>query len=147
MAKQSPIATKITPPEAPDVSPHFDDVAAPSSSNDQETIWMRYRFALLLAGSIVASLILTVISMTIYTQSGAAQLDLSRPGYRSVSDKVEKEDTVSTFSPTGSVDKDVIKDFINLYKTQADKTKAIDAFNGDPLNPEVLEFGSGTGGE
>jgi hypothetical protein len=31
---------------------------------------------------------------------------------------------------------------MKLYDTQAAKAKAVDAFNGDPLNPEVLEFGT-----
>lgn len=111
---------------------------------DESTIWMRHRFALLLVSSILITLVLTVISMVIYTQSGAAQLDLSRPGYRSVSSQVEKDNTVDSFSATGSVNKDTINQFIDLYKTQAEKTKSVDAFNGDPLNPEVLEFGSPT---
>ena len=33
-----------------------------------------------------------------------------------------------------------IDEFIFLYDEQAEKAKAVDAFNGDPLNPEVLEF-------
>lgn len=110
-------------------------------AEEAETIWMRYRFALLLAASVLTTLVLTVVSMIIYTQSGAAQLDLSRPGYRSVSNKVEKGDSMTTFSPTGTVNKDVINDFITQYEAQAEKTKSVDAFNGDPLNPEVLEFG------
>ena len=42
----------------------------------------------------------------------------------------------------GSVNKETIEEFMKLYDTQAAKAKAVDAFNGDPLNPEVLEFGT-----
>lgn len=105
------------------------------------TFWDRHRLSLLLIITVVIAIIMTVVSVTIYNISGAAQLDLSRPGYRSVSDKVEKNDSIDTYSASGPVNKDTIKEFMKLYDEQASKAKAVDAFNGDPLNPEVLEFG------
>jgi hypothetical protein len=85
---------------------------------------------------------MTTISVIIYNTSGAAQLDLSRPGYQSVSDKVEVTDNIDTYSASGPVNKDSINAFMKLYDEQASKAKKVDAFNGDPLNPEVLEFGT-----
>lgn len=76
--------------------------------------------------------------MVIYTQSGAAQLDLSRPGYKSVSNQVQVEDSTSTFSASGPVDKETFEEFLKLYDEQSEKAKSVDAFNGDPLNPEVV---------
>lgn len=84
---------------------------------------------------------MTSVSVIIYNSTGAAQLDLSRPGYRSVSGKVEKTDAIDTYSSSGPVNKDTVTEFMKLYDAQAQKAKAVDAFNGDPLNPEVLEFG------
>ena len=76
--------------------------------------------------------------MVIYSQSGAAQLDLSRPGYKSVSNQVQIDDTTSVFQASGPVDKSVIEEFTKMYDEQSRKAKSVDAFNGDPLNPEVL---------
>lgn len=115
------------------------------AADEQLSFWARHRFVVLLAGATLIALVLTTISITIYYRSGAAQLDLSRPGYRSVSDKVEKDTTDDSFSASGAVTKDVIEEFIKLYDAQAAKAKGVDAFNGDPLNPEVLEFGSAAG--
>ncbi len=109
--------------------------------DEDMTFWDKHRFSLLLILTVLIALALTVISMIAYNVSGTAQLDLSRPGYRSVSDKVDKTDSITEYSAFGTVDKDSINEFTKLYDTQASKAKAVDAFNGDPLNPEVLEFG------
>lgn len=97
-----------------------------------------HRFVLLLAIAVVISIGLTIVSMTLYAVSGTAQLDLSRPGYQSVSNKVDKETKIDTYSASGSVNKDTIQEFMKLYDEQSKKAKAVDAFNGDPLNPELL---------
>lgn len=110
-----------------------------SARNDAElSFWDKHRLTLLLILTVIIAIILTVVSMTLYNISGAAQLDLSRPGYQSVSDKVDKETKIDGFDATGSVDRETIKNFIKLYDQQAEKAKAVDAFNGDPLNPELL---------
>lgn len=114
-------------------------------SDKDLSFWDRHRLSLLLIITVAIAITLTIISVAIYNSSGAAQLDLSRPGYRSVSSKVEKTDDIDTYSATGQVNKDTIEQFVKLYDAQAAKAKAIDAFNGDPLNPDVLEFGSQAG--
>lgn len=118
--------------------------AAPKALNgeDQQKFWGQHRFSLLLIITVLIAITLTVVSMTIYNSSGAAQLDLSRPGYRSVSDKIDTKDTIDGYSSTGAVNKDTIKDFMKQYDDQATKAKGVDAFSGDPLNPDVLEFGT-----
>ena len=112
------------------------------TGEDDSAFWGRHRLALLLVGTVLTALILTVVSMIIYNSSGAAQLDLSRPGYRSVSSQIDSTDEIDGFSASGPIDKQTIQDFMSLYDKQAAKAKAVDAFNGDPLNPDVLEFGS-----
>jgi len=116
----------------------------PEETHQEQTaqgFWAHHRLIMLLIGTISMALVLTCVSVIIYTTSGAAQLDLSRPGYRSVSDQVITEDTIDTYSASGAINEQAIKEFIELYDEQAEKGKAVDAFNGDPLNPEVLEFG------
>lgn len=102
------------------------------------TFWQEHRLSLLLILTVLVALVLTVVSMTIYSISGAAQLDLSRPGLQSVSDKVDTDTKIDTYSSSGPVNTETIKEFMSLYDKQAEKAKAVDAFNGDPLNPELL---------
>ena len=116
----------------------------PVSHDEQLTFWEEHRFIMLIAGTIIISLILVSVSIYIYKVSGSAQLDLSRPGYKSVSDKVDRTDPVTEYSAFGSVTKSTVNDFTELYDKRAEKAKAVDAFNGDPLNPEVLEFSEPT---
>jgi len=122
----------------------MDDNTTPTINEEELAFWGRHRLALLLAGTIIIALTLTVISIAIYNSSGAAQLDLSRPGYRSVSSQAKPDDGIDSFASSGAVDESTIREFMNLYDKQAEKAKAVDAFNGDPLNPEVLEFGTPT---
>ena len=106
------------------------------------SFWDQHRYMLLIIATIVTSIVLVIISMTIYNVSGAAQLDLSRPDYRSVSSKVDRTDEIDDYNASGPINKTTVDEFTKLYDAQAAKAKAVDAFNGDPLNPEVLEFGS-----
>ena len=110
--------------------------------DDEPTFWDRHRLSLLLILTVSIATIMTIVSVIIYNSTGAAQLDLSRPGYRSVSGQVEKTDAIDTYSSSGAINKETIEEFMKLYDAQASKAKAVDAFNGDPLNPEVLEFGT-----
>lgn len=74
-----------------------------------------------------------------YNGSGAAQLDLSRPGYISVrSQATNNSDDFGIYSSTGAMSKDVIVEFKTLYDSQAQKIKIVDAFGGDPLSPDAL---------
>ena len=101
----------------------------------------QHRFLILIVGTIMISIVMVIASLMIYNLSGSAQLDLSRPGYQEVSNKVDRTDEITNYSAFGPVNKAVVKEFTDLYDVQAEKAKAVDAFNGDPLNPEVLEFG------
>lgn len=116
------------------------DLRAELANEAPQGFWVRHRFLLLIIATIVISLILVSISLAAYNISGTAQLDLSRPGYQSVSDQVQRNDTIDGYSAFGDVNLETIDEFTELYDQQAEKAKAVDAFNGDPLNPEVLEF-------
>jgi len=105
-----------------------------------ESFWAKHRLSLLLVITVVIAITLTVVSMVAYNVSGTAQLDLSRPGYSSVSDKVDRTDKITEYNGNGPITKESINEFNKFYDDQAKKAKAVDAFNGDPLNPEVLEF-------
>lgn len=103
------------------------------------TFWSKHRFMLLIIGAIFISLSLVAISMSLYINSGAAQLDLSRPGYEDVQDQVEPEDeALVNYPTTGPINKDTVKDFTELYDEQLEKAKSIEAFGGDPLSSAAL---------
>lgn len=113
-------------------------------AEEQLSFWDEHRFMLLIVGTLIIAIVLVSVSIFIYKVSGSAQLDLSRPGYQSVSDKVDRTDPVTDYSAFGPVNKNTVNDFTKIYDAQAIKAKAVDAFNGDPLNPDVLESGDPT---
>jgi hypothetical protein len=77
--------------------------------------------------------------MQIYNISGTAQLDLSRPGYISVRSQVDSSDgDFQTYPSNGTINKNIINDFKDLYNKQAKKIKAVDAFGGSPLTSTAL---------
>jgi len=79
--------------------------------------------------------------MALYTSSGAAQLDLSRPGYSAVTSQAVKNDNdFENYANYGDLDKNSINEFRALYSRQSTKAKAVDAFSGDPLDPNALEL-------
>ena len=120
-----------------------DPLAGLRPDRDESTpvgFWAEHRFLLLIMMTLVISFMLVCVSLYMYTASGAIQLDLSRPGYQSVSNQVERESPITGFSASGSVTLETIDEFIELYDTQSEKAQAVDAYNGDPLNPELLEF-------
>jgi hypothetical protein len=97
------------------------------------------RLMILIIVTILIALIFVGISLALYVSSGASQLDLSRPGYDSVSDQtVSKEDDIYEYSSVGPINKDSLEEFRALYQKQSDKIKTIDAFSGDPLSETAL---------
>jgi len=102
----------------------------------------RHKFATMLGMSVFATSLLVFISMSMYNSSGAAQLDLSRPGYISVRNKAVKNDEdFQGFSSIGDINQKTISEFQALFTKQANKIKSVDAFGGDPLSPESLGIG------
>ena len=65
------------------------------------------RFVILIIASILISLVLVMIALGLYARSGAAQVDLSRPGYSEVRKQVSEDDQeFKAFPGTGPIDKD-----------------------------------------
>lgn len=113
------------------------------STIDNRTFRDKHSFLLFITISILISCFVVFVSMTLYNGSGAAQLDLSRPGYVSVrSQAVTNDGDFKDYPSTGGISKDVINDFISLYTKQAQKVKAVDAFGGSPLDPDGLGIGA-----
>ncbi len=105
------------------------------------SFWAQRRYLLLIAISVAIAMFLVSVSMALYNSSGAAQLDLSRPGYSAVTSQAIKNDSnFANYPDTGTLDKASIDEFRALYDAQAAKAKAVDAFSGDPLSPTALEI-------
>lgn len=116
-----------------------------ASQTSELSFWNQHRFLLLIALTIVVALGLVTVSLVMYNLSGAAQLDLSRPGFQSVASEADKDSTFfKDYSANGVVNRQTIQEFQDLYNAQASTVTAVDAFGSDPLNPDTLEFGSVT---
>lgn len=100
----------------------------------------QHRLILMVAGAIAISLFLTGVSMALYAASGAAQLDLSRPGYKSVQSKANSFERFDGFSGTGPIDTKTLNEFKNLYDKQAKEASGLDAFGGEVLSDGVLRL-------
>ncbi len=103
-----------------------------------------HRLMLLVVGAIIVSLFLVAVSMALYVQSGAAQLDLSRPGYKSVQDKAQPFDNFQGFSSDGPINSSTLKDFKQLYNKQAMQASGPDAFGSDALSNQSLRIDEST---
>ena len=99
--------------------------------------WHKNQLVVFVSGSIVVALILVVVSMALYASSGAAQLDLSRPGYQSVQDKVDRTDTFQSFSANGPVNSDDLDEFEELYIDQTRTVKTTQVFSGSALGEKT----------
>lgn len=111
--------------------------------NEVEELTFRDRhcFSLMIVFAILMVILLVSVSMTLYYRSGAAQLDLSRPGYKSIRTQVDNYGSdFNNFAATGDINQTVITQFKEFYSEQAQKIKAANAFSGDPLDPSALDL-------
>lgn len=102
--------------------------------------WEKHRFLVMVGATITIALTLVVASMWLYHSSGAAQLDLSRPGYVSVREKVESASDFKDFPSTGAIDEAALRQFQTLYDDQAKKATAVDSFGGTVMSDESLSI-------
>lgn len=103
-----------------------------------ERVWYRTQLVVFICGSVAIAVVLVLVSMALYASSGAAQLDLSRPGYQSVQSKVEQTDNFKSFPATGDVDQKTLDQFKKLFDEQVKQVTAVDAFNVNVLNEQSL---------
>lgn len=101
---------------------------------------MRYKLPTFLIAVISLAFILVSISMSIYYSSGAFQLDLSRPEYKSVRSQIAKDSklTDKQFDTQGEISERVLDQFLDMYKEKSDKLIEAKAFSSDVLNDEQL---------
>jgi hypothetical protein len=81
---------------------------------------------------------LLAISFGLYKSSGAAQLDLSRPGYMQTKTSSEEANQHKDFSATGEINSEVVKEFKALYDEQVEDINQVDAFRSEALSDGAL---------
>lgn len=100
--------------------------------------WAKYRFIVLITASIIIALTLVSISMSLYSSSGTAQLDLSRPGYKTVRDQVQPDDDFSAFSASGSINATELDKFKKIYDAKLKDATSVEVFTSDVLSDQAL---------
>ena len=102
----------------------------------------KHKFVLLVVITIAVSLLLVIVSLWFYNTSGAAQLDLSRPGYESAREQAVTHTNFESFSSTGTLDREALAKFGQLYDDQMKEAKAVEAFGGDVMSDTALDIGA-----
>lgn len=102
--------------------------------------WAKHRFIIMIVAVIVVSFVLVGSSLALYASSGAAQLDLSRPGYQAVRDKVTPTDKFDSYPSTGELDKKSLEEFRTLFNKQANQVIGVDSFGGDVMSDASLQI-------
>lgn len=99
----------------------------------------RRRLPIFLVSAVFVAAVLVIISVSVYYQSGAYQLDLSRPEYKAVRSQIEPDRKVAdVFEAQGSVDVETLERFLDIYQGEADKALRADAYATDVLSNEQL---------
>ncbi len=107
------------------------------------TPWSQHRFLIMIASAVAISLFLVGIGLALYSSSGAAQLDLSRPGYATVrSEATKAADKYEGFSANGPIDKEALEQFRKLFDEQSSSATNFDAFANDVLSDSALKIDS-----
>jgi len=108
--------------------------------SESMTVWQRHRFFVLVAGVIVISCVMVVIGMYIYNTSGAAQVDLSRPGYQSVQREASRDSVDDSFPATGKLDENAFNSFDSMYSDHARQVVGVDSFDPKALDTNTLQL-------
>jgi len=92
--------------------------------------------------TIILAFMLVTLSLWLYNASGAAQLDLSRPGYKSVRSQAKQTNDFTGFSSSGEITKEVLEEFRKMYNEQMKEATAIESFGGNVMSDEALGVGA-----
>lgn len=98
------------------------------------------KLAVALGLSIGIALLLTVVSVTIYSLSGFSKLDLSRPGYEREREEVRKTETPKTYDTTSPVTRSALDEFLRQYDQRAQDLKEYGDFRDQALDDASLEL-------
>lgn len=90
-------------------------------------------------GTVIFALAVTIISVTIYHNSGDIYLDRSRPGFLPEDDEASEEETVYKFPETGQLTSEILDEFTEHYSEELKTLDTYqDAFSAAALSDENL---------
>jgi len=112
----------------------------PVTSDHAPDRWARHRFMMLVSITILISLFLVSVALALYASSGAAQLDLTRPGYQSIRNQAGHSTSFTGFSASGPLNKETVGEFRTLYDKQAEKATNVDSFAGAAMEEQTLSI-------
>jgi len=104
------------------------------------TRWQRHRFLVMIAGAIVVACFLVSVALGLYNSSGAAQVDLSRPGYEAIRNQANQDQSSKSFDATGTLDDATFKSFQDLYNARAAKVVDVASFDDAALSEDSLQL-------
>lgn len=110
------------------------------------TRWRQHRFLVMVGGVIVVSLVLVSIALGLYYTSGAWQVDVSRPAYKSIQKEAsQNEKSTDVFSATGALNESAFEEFNAMYDRRASRVTDTNSFDPTPMTDESLQtFSVGT---
>lgn len=99
-----------------------------------------------LAGAILLSLILTVVSVSWYALDGSSKLDLSRPGYEHERTEVRTTDSHKSYDTTSPITTEAIDEFLKEYDSRAEELNGYGSFDNGALDDNDIQLTPQTGG-
>ncbi len=107
------------------------------------TAWQKHRFFVLIVGVILLSFVLVCIALSLYNSSGAAQIDLSRPGYQSIQKEASRGQVNDSFPSTGKLDKNAFDSFDKMYGNHTRRVVGADSFDTQALDAALVQLSAG----
>lgn len=104
------------------------------------TRWERHRFFGLVAGVILISIFMVSVALSLYQSSGAAQLDLSRPGYTAVRKEAAKGESSVSYPSNGPLDEESLADFRRLYNDRIQRVTSTRSFEASAMSDDSLQM-------
>ncbi len=102
--------------------------------------YQEHRFLVMIGVVIIIALFLIGVALALYASSGAAQLDLSRPGYQSVREQASKSDGFNGFSANGEIDKESLEQFQALFSERVKQSVGVESFGGTGMSDDSLSI-------
>jgi hypothetical protein len=97
-----------------------------------------------IAAVMVIAATMTIVSLWLYHISGAAKLDLSRPGYEKVRENVKDDsDSTKPFSPIGSLNNAAVSDFRARYENIKTRLDQMNNYGDTAMSDENLGLAPG----
>lgn len=116
-----------------------------------QNYWRRVRRAVrkrrllfALTAAILATLCLTVISVSIYNIGGFYRYDLSRPGFEKVRQEVSTTPTDATYDTTSPLSKEAVDGFFKEFDSHRKNLSDYDTFNNGGLSDDELQISGQT---